>query len=65
MLGVDSVLGVFYDEQALIAQNEACIEQLDKQIAELQEMQSWYAAKLRVTSYKACTSREFSLILQS
>ena len=27
MLGVDSVLGVFYDEQALIAQNEACIAQ--------------------------------------
>ena len=28
---------IIADEQALIAQNKACIEQLDKQIAELQE----------------------------
>lgn len=31
---------IIADEQALIDQNKACIEQLDKQIAELQEMQS-------------------------
>ena len=31
---------IIADEQALIAQNKACIEQLDKQIAELQESSS-------------------------